>query len=79
MSFKILQIFYDSGVIGPAIMSAVTQEPSLHATLPYTINYMQRIGTNQFRWPNVADALLTNIDDILSKVQPPVPSYDQSR
>ena len=39
----------------------------------YTINYMQRIGTNQFRWPKVADALLTHKDDILSKVQPPVP------
>ena len=54
-------------------VSAVTEEPSLHATHPYTINYMQHIGTNQFRWPSVPDPLLTHKDDILSKVQPPVP------
>lgn len=54
-------------------VSAVTEEPRLHATHPYTVNYMQYIGTNQFRWPATPDPLLTHKDDILTEVKPPVP------
>jgi len=50
-------------------VSAVTEEPDLCTTHPYTINYMEHIGTNQFRWPKKPDTLLTNKDDILTKVQ----------
>ena len=38
------------------------------------LSYMEHKGSNQFAWPKKMDTLKTHKDDILCKVQPPIPT-----